>query len=395
MEVREEILRDLRARAALTSTAHPRLSALAAAISRTSWNPPAKTMTQPAPQPQSADPGPDAIDFNTALRQHNLRTAAQTLSAQAEQPPFRPDRAILAARAWLAAGEPAHARRFARLVVEDASATDDLRIMALEILDTTPRTYQSVGPPPAPAIDPPPAERHEVEVAPRTAIVVRAVSSTPPPATPLWDGGVLDPRLVLLLEPDSERSASFRLLRDSLLAQNAPRIIAVSSGAMHEGKTTCAINLALALSERPSTRVLLMDGNFFAPSLGGIFHIDSATPPDPQMDLPWLRPYRIAQMMRGFYVAALVHRAGEPAPTFNGRWFDMVIDHLSGAEYDYLVIDAAALDGSPAVVQVLGVAQGTLLTARSHNTTARALRRAAEQIPAGRALGVTLMDGGS
>jgi hypothetical protein len=56
------------------------------------------------------------------------------------------------------------------------------------------------------------------------------------------------------------------------------------------------------------------------------------------------------------------------------------------------VIDAAALDGSPVVTQVLGVADGTLLTVRSHATTARSLRRAAEQIPTGRALGVTLMD---
>jgi len=408
MEVREEILRDLRARAAVTSTAQPHLSALVAAISRNSWNAPATPqpssrpppgpipMPPSAPQPQTIDAGPDAIDFNTALRQRNLRSVAQALADQAEQTPFQPHRAIAAARAWLAVGERASARRFARLVVDDASAADDLRIMALEILDTTPRTYESVGPMPAPAVDPPPAERQEVEVVPRTALAVRAVSSTPPPpTTPLWDGGVLDPRLVLLLEPDSERSASFRLLRDSLLARKAPRIIAVSSGAMHEGKTTCAINLALALSEKPSTRVLLLDGNFFAPSLGGIFHIDSMTPPDPQENLPWLSPYRIAQMMRGFYVAALVHQEGEPAPTFNGRWFDMVIDHLSGADYDYLVIDAAALDGSPAVAQVLGVAEGTLLTVRSHATTARALRRAAEQIPAGRALGITLMDGES
>jgi Mrp family chromosome partitioning ATPase len=395
MEVREEILRDLRARAIVTAVAQPRLSALAAAIARTSWNPPATPRPSPRPPP-GPDAPPDAIDFNTALRQHNLRTVAQSLATQAEQPPFQPDRAIVAARAWLAAGEPASARRFARLVVDDASAPDDVRIMALEILDTTPRTYESVGPMPAPAVEPPPAVRQEVDAAPRTALAVRPVRSTrPPQATSLVDGGLLDPRLVLVLEPDSERSASFRLLRDSLLARKAPRIIAVSSGAMHEGKTTCAINLALALSERPSTRVLLMDANFFAPSLGGIFHIDSTTPPDPQMDLPWLPPYRIAQMMRGFYVAALVRGAGEPAPTFNGRWFDMVIDHVSSADYDHVVIDAAALDGSPAVAQVLGVAEGTLLTVRSRTTTARALRRAAEQIPAGRALGVTLMDGDS
>jgi Mrp family chromosome partitioning ATPase len=228
-----------------------------------------------------------------------------------------------------------------------------------------------------------------------TALAVRPASSAPPPGdTPLVDRRAIDPRLVLLSEPDSQRSAGFRLLRDSLLAaKKAPRIIAVSSGSAHEGKTTCAINLALALSEKPSMRVLLMEGNFFAPSLGDIFRIDATTRPDPRMNLPLLSPYRIAQMMGGFHVAALVREAGDPAPAFNSRWFEMVIDHLSGAGYDHLVIDAAALDGSPAVAQLLGVADGILLTVRPRTTTARSLRRAAEQIPEGRALGVTLMDG--
>ncbi|MEA2749148.1 MAG: hypothetical protein QOI41_3291, partial [Myxococcales bacterium] len=62
-------------------------------------------------------------------------------------------------------------------------------------------------------------------------------------------------------------------------------------------------------------------------------------------------------------------------------------------DYDHLIIDGASLDGSAAVLQVVGIAEGTLLTVRSGNTTARTLRKAAEQIPRGRALGVTLMDG--
>lgn len=208
-----------------------------------------------------------------------------------------------------------------------------------------------------------------------------------------WASKLIDPRLVLLLEPYSQRSASFRVLRDNLLAKNAPRIIAVSSGSEHEGKTTCAINLALALGERPSARVLLLEGNFFAPELAKIFHITESTPFAPEMNLPWLLPYRVAEVAHGFHVAAIVQEDGEPPPVFNGRWYDMVMAHLADAAYDHLVIDAPALDGSSPVMQVVGIAEGTLLTVRSGNTTARTLRRAAEQIPRGRALGVTLMDG--
>jgi Mrp family chromosome partitioning ATPase len=380
----------------------------------------------------------------------DARSVAQSLAAQLERSAFVPDLAMHTARAWLEAGEPGVARHFAQLVVDDPSASDRLRILALRMLDTTPTVHET-GPPPTEPFQqagvivvseegdrngPPGAPRPPwVEVpepppevfrpfapefvaavsnphgeqrgsrseprsldsigasAPRTALMIRTAKTRPQSEdTPLQKLGVLDPRLVLLMEPDSPRAASYRLLRDRLLANKMPRIIAVSSSAAHEGKTTCAINLALALCEKPSTRVLLMEGNFYEPSLGAIFHIDALTRSDPERPFPSLLPYRIAEITRSLHVAALVRRVGEPSPPFNSRWFDMVIYHLSSADYDHIVIDAAALDGSPSVTHLLSVADGTLLTVRSHATTARGLRRAAEQIPAGRALGVTLID---
>ena len=202
-----------------------------------------------------------------------------------------------------------------------------------------------------------------------------------------------DPRLVLFSDPESRRAASFRLLRDNVLAKQKPRIIAVSSSAAGEGTTTCAINLAFALCERPLTRVLLLEGNFFAPTLGEVFQIDASTTPAPSMDLPWLEPYRIAEVVRGLHVAAVVWPAGAPPPGFNKRWFDMVIEYLSAEAYDHLIIDAAPLDGSAASAQVVSVADGTLFAVRSGGSTTRALRDAAAQLPRDRVLGVALLDG--
>ncbi|AKU98456.1 hypothetical protein AKJ09_05120 [Labilithrix luteola] len=265
------------------------------------------------------------------------------------------------------------------------------------LLMLPPARVISVGPAPNAEVNPyvvvdneQPLPDHRAAFDART---ISSISSTPPPPFREVRRDLRDPRLVLLTEPDSSRAASFRLLRDNILMTSSPQIIAVSSGATHEGKTTCAINLALALSERPATRVVLIEGNFSVPALGEIFRIDAFTAPAKDMNRPWLLPYRIAEIMRGFHVAALVEPAGGPAPVFNRRWFDMVIDDLAGAGYDFLVIDAAALDGSAPVLQVIGAAEGTLLTVRSGRSTARTFRRAAEQIPKGRALGVTLMDG--
>ncbi len=206
---------------------------------------------------------------------------------------------------------------------------------------------------------------------------------------------LVDPRLVLFADPDSRRAASFRLLRDNVLSRGKPRIIAVSSSASGEGATTCAINLAFAMCERPLTRVLLLDANFFAPSLGRIFHIDASTPPAPSLDLPWLAPYRIAEVVRGLHVAAIVSPDGAPGaggPGLNKRWFDMVIEYLAAEPYDHLILDTAALDGTDASAQIVSIADGTLFAVRSGGTTSRALRLAAQQLPRERILGVALLD---
>ena len=64
---------------------------------------------------------------------------------------------VLAARAWLAAGEDAHARYFARRVAEDADAPDGIKLLSLEILESTTMTKRSYAPPPVAPRDPAPA----------------------------------------------------------------------------------------------------------------------------------------------------------------------------------------------------------------------------------------------
>lgn len=153
-EFREEILRSLRARSTATATPQPRLHQLAATFARTGKTPPLGTTKRLT----------GALRLFEELRRHtellksgaHLREVAEFLTAMAEQGASGPDLAILAARAWLAAGEPAHARHFAKLVVEDRSFSDESRVLALEILESTPVTHESMAPPPATPIRPNP-----------------------------------------------------------------------------------------------------------------------------------------------------------------------------------------------------------------------------------------------
>jgi Mrp family chromosome partitioning ATPase len=203
--------------------------------------------------------------------------------------------------------------------------------------------------------------------------------------------GWVDPRLVLLADPDSPRAAGFRLLCHNLVAKGLPRVVAVSSAAPHDGKTTCAVNLALALAERPA-RILLVEGNFYEPALAGIFAIEEKTPTPPSLAFPWLAPFKLAELSPCFHVAAIVGSEEERA-RIDKHAFEAMIGHLAQLGYDHLVVDAPALDGSAGVGKLIAAADGVLFAVRSGRTTARALRRAVEQLGSRTPLGAALMDG--
>ncbi|HYS78443.1 MAG TPA: CpsD/CapB family tyrosine-protein kinase [Candidatus Dormibacteraeota bacterium] len=86
-------------------------------------------------------------------------------------------------------------------------------------------------------------------------------------------GGVqgLDPRLVSLVAPASFEAEHYRTLRARLESRQegkAPQILAVTSAAIGDGKTTTAINLAGALAQARDARVLLVDADLRRPSVG-------------------------------------------------------------------------------------------------------------------------------
>jgi len=97
---------------------------------------------------------------------------AQALSAIAAEDGTFHEAELGAARSWLAAGENAYARHFARRLAEDVTARDSERVLALEILDATSATTRSQAPPPVsprdaepPALDarPPPYAKRDAD----------------------------------------------------------------------------------------------------------------------------------------------------------------------------------------------------------------------------------------
>lgn len=216
----------------------------------------------------------------------------------------------------------------------------------------------------------------------------------------------LDPRLVMVLDPDSERAAAFRVLRHHLLdlarATDAdpaiPRLrtqcVVVSSPQPGDGKTTTALNLALALAECGRAKVLLAETNLRRPQLAEILKL---TPPwcfaeqlaahRHQPMMPWSL-IEIPQLW--LHVGAIDPRI-EKTQLLDGPAFAIAMERLRLGGYDHIVIDAPPVLGSADVNLMTDAADAVVFAVRARRSTTRDLRRAVEQLGDPKFAGVVLV----
>ena len=204
-----------------------------------------------------------------------------------------------------------------------------------------------------------------------------------------------DPRLAMLIDPDSERAAAFRVLRHHLLEVGRPQVVVVSSPLQGEGKTTVAMNLALALAECGRAKVLLAEANVRRPALADALRLvppwcfaEQLAAHRHQPQLPWSL-VEIPQMW--LHVAAINPRI-QQSQLLDGPAFAIAMERLRVAGYDHIVIDAPAVLGSADVNLMADAADGVILTARARRTTARDLRRSVDQLGASTVIGTVLVE---
>jgi Mrp family chromosome partitioning ATPase len=204
-----------------------------------------------------------------------------------------------------------------------------------------------------------------------------------------------DARLILLREPDSQRAASFRVLRHRLQTNGNPRVIAVTSAEAGEGKSTLAANLAMALGECERARVLLVEGNLRSPSLAALFGF---LPPNCfalQMSQHKEKPLEPWSVVEAFFPSLhviAVKPGQESRPLLDGPAFFNAMDMLGNAGYDYIVVDTPPVLGSADVNLVEETCDGVLFAVCSRKSSGRALTRAVEQLTPSKILGITLLD---
>lgn len=213
---------------------------------------------------------------------------------------------------------------------------------------------------------------------------------------PTWDArrielpARLDSRLVLSPGQSSPAALAYRLLRHRLAAHGDPQVVAVTSPGPREGKTTCALNLALALAEE-SGRVLLFEVNSLRPSLRDILSMDDAPPAYPtNPNDPPLHNWSLVSVHRlGIHVAT---DRRDTSSGHVGRWqLAWTLNRLR-MDYDFIVIDTAPVLESAEVNVVAEHADGVVLTARAGATRRRALRTAMERLEPATVIGVALIN---
>jgi Mrp family chromosome partitioning ATPase len=204
----------------------------------------------------------------------------------------------------------------------------------------------------------------------------------------------LDPRVVMLAAPDSTAAATFRQLRHRLEGIRRTRTVLVTSPKAREGKTTTAVNVALALGEGGRARVLLVEANFRAPELASLFgfeppacisdqlqrHREDPTAPWDVVEamVPWLHLLAVAP-----------HNAGQPM--LDALLLSICIDWLRNAGYDYVVVDCPGVLEGADVNLVEESVDGILIVLRAGNSRTAELRSAAGQVDRAKILGTVLV----
>lgn len=204
-----------------------------------------------------------------------------------------------------------------------------------------------------------------------------------------------DSRLVLFAEPNSERAAAFRVLRHHVLDAEHPKVIAVSGPIDGCGKTTAALNLAMALGECGRAEVLLVDANLRNPKLASILRY---VPPwcfakqlEQHRDQPFT-PWgfvHIAQI--GLHVAAIDPRT-ENNTRLDAPAFAIAMDRLRLGPYKHIVVDCPSVIGNADVNLIQDATDGVLLAARTKKTTTRDIRTAIDQLTPTKILGTVLFE---
>jgi len=218
----------------------------------------------------------------------------------------------------------------------------------------------------------------------------------------------LDPHLVMITEPYSKRADAYRGLRRRL-ASSPARIIAVTSARPKEGKTICAVNLALALAESSPRNVLVVEANIRSPGLSTTLKFEPPVCFSEQLRRrrkDEYEPWEVVEQagpdadesagqtsIQGgaVHLLAIDPRTQRP-PMLDAVGFSRAIESLKRAGYEYIIIDTPAVLGTMDMQIIGDVVEGVIFTSIVKQSNRGPLRDAITQIKPAPVLGVVVLE---
>lgn len=174
---------------------------------------------------------------------------------------------------------------------------------------------------------------------------------------------------VLLAQPHGAEAEDYRRLRANLEfidVDHNPRSVVITSPVSHDGKTTTAMNLALALAER-TPRVLLIDADLRNPSIAEACDIDG----DVGLTTVLIGAVSAEAAITSWAESLAVLPAGalppNPAQLLASQAMSALIEKLS-AEYDFIVIDSPPVLPASDALTLARLADGAIIVTRYKST---------------------------
>ncbi|CAN5911974.1 N/A [soil metagenome] len=204
-----------------------------------------------------------------------------------------------------------------------------------------------------------------------------------------------DRRLVMHLAPDSPRAAAFRVMRHHLLEHGKPQVIVVASPNRGEGKTTAAMNLALALSECGRAKVLLLEAHLRRPQIAQMLGFVPPICLTQQLQdhrANALAPWTFVEIPEMWLHVAAIDPRTERSALLDGPAFGIAIERLRMAGYDHIVVDAPSVLGSAEVNLLAEPADAVVLSLRAKHSTVRDVKASIEQLGEAKIAGTVLIE---
>jgi capsular exopolysaccharide synthesis family protein len=178
-------------------------------------------------------------------------------------------------------------------------------------------------------------------------------------------------RIVLLTEPRSPGADRFRYLRMRLRELRAHiklKTLVITSALPQDGKSSVALNLAMALSERGRRRVLLIEADLHCPSLSGTLGIarTSGLAECLEGNLDPLSAIRRLEPLQ-WYLLPAGQPVGNPTELLQSNDFGNVVEKVS-PYFDWILIDTPPVAPLSDALLAAKSADACLLVVRANQT---------------------------